>query len=1321
MASATSEAVGGKDLYPCPPPFPWFESQEMLPGRSRRKKARYQRKRAIELWVNLMVCSLSHAASSLDVAPLRGRCGVKLNGHQRQMCDDLHRFASSLVRLGDDDASGCGLRLPAAEDRLSEVRSQLEKLDALPYAAQTKRFAQPSGAEAFAATKALPVVAERLSLPSRVSNFDPRPFLSAEFREIYDNPQSILKAEDDMPPPIHIRGTASRSELLKVFERWDVIERLYICKSSEVSPLDRCEIFAVAKDLEKDRQILHRKRRNQREYHQEGASRNLPHGVLLCQLHLSSDEVAVCSVDDVRDFYHAYEASEERAKSSPVGPTLRFGEVKHLKACQRALEAGRIDPSDELVACFKGLGMGDHGAVDIAQESHVNLLKAHGALEDSETLDYKKPIPVSRSGFYEGIMIDDHLGIQILKRKGSIQATLKQPGRDQRVFEQSDQAYSEVGLEAHPGKKVRRALDTRVWGAQIEGCKGLVGPTRTRLVRLAKLSTVAALPGAMDEKVLEAITGQWAFCAQFRRPLFSMMHALYHQGNPGNQGGLFLMSREARNELIMLAILAPLCITDLRVPYSNDLFCVDASPSGAGVCKVRVKEALAKEMWRRGDKLGYRIPLLTSLESWLKTKGCDEDDLLESPQEVWEEVGEKELDFRGWLNQSTWGQEVFCRRPLYEQPVDFLEMYSGCSVMTSCFEKAGCSVLPPLELKKGFDLRDQKLFWGVLSFVRAGKVRFVWWAPPCTTFSLARCPKLRSLFEAWGFDLLNLQVVLGNLHALQCFLVAWAQLMVGHWFAGEQPAYGFMRATFIWELLARIDNVIEVLFDWCRFGRNYVKTTRLLTNVSSLKQLGVRCCHGKRGARSHEVLKGAATTAAGAYSQVFCERVAKLVQQFLLIRSADLVENTSNNRGDTPQNPPKAFRERRSRPKGGSALWAVQLSEGLNWKTWIQYSFQSREHINLQETKARRSMFKRLGHGMRLVVCQDSRVNLGSLGKGRSPSKALNRLLRTEAPYILGKNLYVSSVHFPTWSIRADGPSRGRKVESARTALPRWFWKVSAGDHEAKEQLDFLQGLPRAFNRWFFMAGALLLRVSCRRTATPSGAATRQRDAGKRSHHRTNRNDEIRSIGPASSMVGGRTSTVQFGGLGSTTHRQFVRVLRRIYHWYVRRRTHQTSSSRNSQCGGSTFWLAKVISCRAMESAENMGHFGTGSTPSADSTASPLCSCDYCLGLGMASLCGPYGSGIFCFAETLRAYWAAACRLGFTIRSLGDRRNVCKNWESKNSVQRSQGSTCSSGRAGHIDLVEFDASFFAALETYLAGFPRLFQEAIRASSEGSLA
>lgn len=74
---------------------------------------------------------------------------------------------------------------------------------------------------------------------------------------------------------------------------------------------------------------------------------------------------------------------------------------------------------------------------------------------------------------------------------------------------------------------------------------------------------------------------------------------------------------------------------------------------------------------------------------------------------------------------------------------------------------------------------------------------------------------------------------------------------------------------------------------------------------------------------------------------------------------------------------------REGKAKGGSPLWAVQLSEGLVWKTIMQYTFRQVEHINLQECKARRSLLKRVGHSKRLVMCQDSRVNLGALGKGR--------------------------------------------------------------------------------------------------------------------------------------------------------------------------------------------------------------------------------------------------------------------------------------------------------------------------------------------------
>jgi hypothetical protein len=162
------------------------------------------------------------------------------------------------------------------------------------------------------------------------------------------------------------------------------LHRLFICHHKEVNPDDRCELFAVAKDEEKDRQIHHRKRRNLREKHLVGASRELPHAVLLCQLLLGKDKVPVCSVDDVKDFYHAYRASEARARSSPVGRAFRVAEVSHLEGWKTAISRGRIRPGDLVVCCFKGLGMGDHAAVDIAQESHVNLIRTFGGYVETK-------------------------------------------------------------------------------------------------------------------------------------------------------------------------------------------------------------------------------------------------------------------------------------------------------------------------------------------------------------------------------------------------------------------------------------------------------------------------------------------------------------------------------------------------------------------------------------------------------------------------------------------------------------------------------------------------------------------------------------------------------------------------------------------------------------------------------------------------------------------------------------------------------------------------------------------------------------------------
>ena len=145
----------------------------------------------------------------------------------------------------------------------------------------------------------------------------------------------------------------------------------------------------------------------------------------------------------------------------------------------------------------------------------------------------------------------------------------------------------------------------------MEGGRGQVGPARGRLLGLAKLSAEMAQAGPVDERKVEGVLGVWGYCAQCRHPIFCFMHEVYRQASPEGTDRPFRLTSGARNEFGVLARLAPLCLNDLNVLPSPDIFCVDASPSGAGVCRARVGAQVSREIWRRGDTMGFRAPLLS--------------------------------------------------------------------------------------------------------------------------------------------------------------------------------------------------------------------------------------------------------------------------------------------------------------------------------------------------------------------------------------------------------------------------------------------------------------------------------------------------------------------------------------------------------------------------------------------------------------------------------------------------------------------------------------------------------------------------------------
>eukprot|EP00974_Lingulodinium_polyedra_P063217 6102271-Lingulodinium_polyedra.AAC.1 len=64
--------------------------------------------------------------------------------------------------------------------------------------------------------------------------------------------------------------------------------------------------------------------------------------------------------------------------------------------------------------------------------------------------------------------------------------------------------------------------------------------------------------------------------------------------------------------------------------------------------------------------------------------------------------------------------------------------------------------------------------------VLAGRIWALLWEPPCTTFSLARHPALRSSRHPDGFDLSERQTAVANALASSCLALAALQDLVGN-------------------------------------------------------------------------------------------------------------------------------------------------------------------------------------------------------------------------------------------------------------------------------------------------------------------------------------------------------------------------------------------------------------------------------------------------------------------------------------------------------------------------------------------------------------
>lgn len=142
--------------------------------------------------------------------------------------------------------------------------------------------------------------------------------------------------------------------------------------------------------------------------------------------------------------------------------------------------------------------MGDGLAVEIAQQSHFNLLPQLGdCMKEHEVVAYRRPVP--RGPFYEFLTVDDHIGLQRLDKHVPF---CDQQTRDVEVF---TGAYSQVGLVPHPGKRQRQVTSGTVLGAEIDGVKGVVSAPRGRVAMLMFVTSILVQQQRATRRILQSL------------------------------------------------------------------------------------------------------------------------------------------------------------------------------------------------------------------------------------------------------------------------------------------------------------------------------------------------------------------------------------------------------------------------------------------------------------------------------------------------------------------------------------------------------------------------------------------------------------------------------------------------------------------------------------------------------------------------------------------------------------------------------------------------------------------------------------------------
>ena len=411
--------------------------------------------------------------------------------------------------------------------------------------------------------------------------------------------------------------------------------------------------------------------------------------------------------------------------------------------------------------------------------------------------------------------------------------------------------------------------------------------------------------------------------------------------------------------------------------------------------RARVGSELSKILWRTSNRKGKSIPLPSRTAA------------LHQSHDTSFEFGEE--DFPVGEEEDSCGVE----RPI-GMNFEFIEVFGGAGVVTKKLCGLGVVCGPVLDLSESlqYDLRKHKVFLWLCFMMESQRLLSFLASPPCTTFSPAAHPCLRSYRIPLGFDRTHPRVLLGNQLAFSSFALMKVALRMKVYGMTETTRRSKLRWTRMWRrLLER--GADEVILASCEYGSPHQKEFAFMSVNMAVQHLHRKCSRS----HSHVRVEGRYTKASATYTDGLAIALAETFRDHL-----------------RPLLPPSDLDLR----PGLEDVVSNDISLSLDWEVVDCWRWKGQSHINLLEVASGLRVYEeeaKRGGDVRFVNLYDSQVALCALGKGRSSSLALRPLLKKSSTLSIAYGLYAAGRFTPTRMNPADHPTRDTEIPSPLSSL----------------------------------------------------------------------------------------------------------------------------------------------------------------------------------------------------------------------------------------------------------------------------------------------